>query len=342
MDIFRSSKLGQVFDSTSASYKFYWLWGILDLLGSSKDGVISVQEIYARMAARAYTSVVYFRLRLGTSDKLPEIIEKLQGAGLSATASVDQVYAAAMVHKGLFEGFDPPVPTRLLSPWVSNPSGLRTSKLTTEIIRQANASKDFEEPLPYGFSDTLDRIIVGPRWRAFLLENRVAIEDFIKLRLVCYLEARNPHSSNITQKLALEATRDLKFARDFWARTLEQNRGRLLNIYTGGTLTEPFVVDHFIPFSFVAHDHLWNLIPTDVSSNAAKSDKLPDLAMLLPDYADAHYLGIKSNPSEALEDYCVALRVCRNELSRKSSSELREMFRQVLEPKLAEARSSCF
>lgn len=36
-----------------------------------------------------------------------------------------------------------------------------------------------------------------------------------------------------------------------------------------------FSLDHYLPWSFVAHDRLWNLIPTFPEINSAKSDRLP-------------------------------------------------------------------
>jgi hypothetical protein len=34
-------------------------------------------------------------------------------------------------------------------------------------------------------------------------------------------------------------------------------------------------IDHFIPWSFVMNDELWNLMPMDSSLNSSKSNKLP-------------------------------------------------------------------
>jgi len=35
-------------------------------------------------------------------------------------------------------------------------------------------------------------------------------------------------------------------------------------------------IDHFVPWSYVAHDEMWNLNPTTKSINSFKSNKLPD------------------------------------------------------------------
>lgn len=38
---------------------------------------------------------------------------------------------------------------------------------------------------------------------------------------------------------------------------------------------EKYDVDHFIPWSFVMNDELWNLMPMDSSLNSAKNNRLP-------------------------------------------------------------------
>lgn len=48
-------------------------------------------------------------------------------------------------------------------------------------------------------------------------------------------------------------------------------------IYGGNILTEKDIsIDHFVPWSYVAHDEMWNLNPTTKSINSSKSNNLPD------------------------------------------------------------------
>ena len=35
-------------------------------------------------------------------------------------------------------------------------------------------------------------------------------------------------------------------------------------------------IDHFVPWSYVAHDEMWNLNPTTKTINSSKSNNLPD------------------------------------------------------------------
>ncbi len=48
-------------------------------------------------------------------------------------------------------------------------------------------------------------------------------------------------------------------------------------------------IDHFVPWSFVAHDELWNLHPTTKSINSSKSNHLPDWDIYFPEFARVEY-----------------------------------------------------
>jgi CRISPR/Cas system Type II protein with McrA/HNH and RuvC-like nuclease domain len=48
-------------------------------------------------------------------------------------------------------------------------------------------------------------------------------------------------------------------------------------IYSGKILSEKDIsIDHFVPWSYVAHDEMWNLNPTTKSINSSKSNNLPN------------------------------------------------------------------
>ena len=51
---------------------------------------------------------------------------------------------------------------------------------------------------------------------------------------------------------------------------------RLDNIFERVDLDKDSIsLDHYLPWSFVAHDQLWNLIPTTPSVNSSKSNNIP-------------------------------------------------------------------
>ncbi len=62
------------------------------------------------------------------------------------------------------------------------------------------------------------------------------------------------------------------------------------NIYTEEIMTAGDIsIDHFVPWSYVAHDELWNLVPTTKAVNSSKSNNLPDWDLYFPRLADAEF-----------------------------------------------------
>ena len=118
-----------------------------------------------------------------------------------------------------------------------------------------------------------------------------------------FLQVRNPNVPNIPNKLIKKEERSsLSTQRKFWNTAI--NGGLEVRcLYTNKLLKERnYDLDHFIPWSFVSHDLLWNLMPTD------SSNKLPDLNLYLPKLAEAHQAALRINLEKGklnklLEDY---------------------------------------
>ena len=67
----------------------------------------------------------------------------------------------------------------------------------------------------------------------------------------------------------------LKFQRMVWKALLTEQR--FTCIYSNSPVSPSnFDLDHFIPWSFVCHDQLWNLIPATPNHNSSKGNSLPN------------------------------------------------------------------
>ena len=55
-------------------------------------------------------------------------------------------------------------------------------------------------------------------------------------------------------------------------------------------MPKQYDVDHFIPWSFVMNDELWNLMPMDSSLNSSKSNRLPQWEPFFKKFANNQYL----------------------------------------------------
>ena len=93
--------------------------------------------------------------------------------------------------------------------------------------------------------------------------------------LITYLQRRNPGVPGISDKIYPPQERKLTAATNYWKYMIRRREVR--DIYTGGILTpEDLSIDHFVPWSYVASDELWNLTPTPKSVNSSKSNNLPN------------------------------------------------------------------
>ena len=231
--------------------------------------------------------------------------------------------------KSLLRVFTLNVPFRFLRPWID------TSDDKQMVVR----SQAFENVCLYALKKEENEwwIEINPAWSDYLKENYRILMDFAYWNLTLFLQTRNPNVPNIPNKLIKPEYRDsLTRQRMFW-NTVIQTNGQLTCIYTGRELhVGNYDLDHFIPWSFVSHDLLWNLLPADPSINSSKSNKLPLLDVYLPGLANAHhralctYITLDKNKM-VLEDY-LSLGHTPNELANMNDVHFYEIFYQTFSP----------
>jgi HNH endonuclease len=145
-------------------------------------------------------------------------------------------------------------------------------------------------PAPYRFDTVFGRpraISIGSKWVTFLESNHLPLKAFAQLSLARYFEVRNPGIPGIINKLERPGARKLEKARGFWDTVLEHRPLRC--IYSGDLIQPAYDLDHFLPWSFVTHDLIWNLTPVPRSVNLNKSDAVPRLGLYLAAFVDQHY-----------------------------------------------------
>lgn len=80
-------------------------------------------------------------------------------------------------------------------------------------------------------------------------------------------------------------------------------------------------LDHFVPWSYVAHDELWNLVPTTKSLNSSKSNDLPNWDKFFPLLCEIEYSSYeavwKSEQIHSLFEKCRREHVNSNEALHK-------------------------
>ena len=263
--------LAACFNKTSATYKFYWFLSILNRLEQGET-TITKQHLFADMIAHSWFTVNYFHVSFGKQDKLQQAIQKIKVLeNLTIDADRNHVFKrlTATEYKATLKElwyFNSEVPHRFLSPW-----------FRADDIKHAYAySKTFTNNCPYAVNK--ESITINPTWVNYLKMNAGILKAFCYWHLAVYLQSKNPNVPDIPNKLIKIPTRkSLTEQRKFWDIVIGE-LGGVDCIYTNSRLNiGKYAVEHFIPYAFVSHDLIWNLIPADQSFNSSKSDKLPVL-----------------------------------------------------------------
>ncbi len=295
--------LAACFNNTSATYKYYWLLSIIQEI-ENETLIIPKRNLFARMISNAWFTVNYFHVSFGKQDLIQQTInivndiekilidEKLQSVFQRLTSTKNQITIKQLWH------FNKNVPHWFLSPWFP-----KLDKL--EIY---NASKSFSENCLYSLYN--EHIEVNPVWKNYLISNARVLKDFCYWNLTMFLQAKNPNVPDIPSKLIKPAVRNnlTKQRKQFWDLVIKE-KGHVECIYTGENLTVGnYAIEHFIPYNFVSHDLIWNLIPADKTFNSKKSDKLPPLEKYFDSFFDLQKLaieivGFKAPNNKYLEDY---------------------------------------
>lgn len=266
------SKLASVFNSTSATYKFYWLLSIIELV---EHGFVEIpkEKIFSRMISNSWYTINYFHISFGKQDKFQSAVEEIL---ISEKFTIDEKKENLnftlentknkSTINNLFH-FDKNVPHWFLSPWFSQ-------KNKNEIYI---ASQSFENQCIYALFK--DRIVINPEWTDYLKFNSKILKDFCYWNLALFLQTRNPNIPDIPNKLIKPAVRNglTKQTNEYW-KLVFQELEYINCIFTDEKLTlenKNFALDHFVPYAFVSHDLIWNLIPIEKRFNSSKSDRLP-------------------------------------------------------------------
>lgn len=299
-----TKELNQIYNNTSATYKFYWFISILDILIHEKRRTLSFHEIIVGMIAEAWYPIHYFRLSFGKSDSLYQQIIEIQKVLEIPKDAPKEVVKRMIIKnidspkiKSILRVFTLNVPYRFLSPWIRY-----TTDFEVEFL-----SQNYTNNCIYAiYGSTIE---INPAWETYLNEHYLILRDYTFWNLTFFVQKRNPNVPDIPSKLVKPLLRDsLKRQHQFWDTFMEMN-GSVPCIYTGKKLQkEDYDLDHFIPWSFVSHNLLWNLLPSDSSINSSKSNRLPSLDRYLPSYAKLHHEAIQTiyehTPNtKILEDY---------------------------------------
>jgi hypothetical protein len=327
-------KLAAIFNSTTTTYKYYWFLSILEQIEIGKKE-ITKREIFEGMISQAWYTVHYFHISLGKQDKLQESVEDIrdiENIKINEDRSIIKSKLAQTDNSNtlnLLQHFDANVPHWFLSPWFPS--------CTKNQIYELSCKKNCLSL----YSLYSGKIIINDDWLPYLVSNIGILKSFCYWELANFLQKRNPSVPDITGKLIKPAKRNqLKKQREFWNEVIKEV-GELNCIYKNAPLRiGDYDLDHFVPYSFVSHDLIWNLIPSDSRSNIIKSDKLPPLDIYFESFYSMQSTAVeimreRQPRNKILDDYLSVFPDINNSFTKDG-------FRSVIEPLVQIASNNGF
>ena len=279
----------RLFENKSESYKLFWFQAVLNEVCTGKTD-LRYEDLIDEMIADAWYMVTEYHLNLGPKDNLERLVAYIH----QTTTFLPSVKKSELLGwlsqctdskvRDFKNTLTKNVPYRLQSPFFD---GLQFSKSLNEQAYRINQQKR----LIYYFDKIsgLQTIIhVDPDWAEYLKENQEILRGWIQYSMIIYLQRRNPSVPGISDKLYPPLERKLEKVKKFWR--LLSGLQPIHEIYNGEEITRGNIsIDHFVPWSYVAHDEFWNLHPTTQRINSKKSNNLPDWEHYFPLLAGLEY-----------------------------------------------------
>ena len=284
--------LSRLFDNKSECYKLFWFQVIL---GKVCAGITDIlyEDLIDEMIADAWYMVTEYHLNLGPRDTLEKAVNYIY-----KTTGILPLVKRQEILQWLKQCEDPQVikykrdltlnvPYRLQAPFFEGFDTDAWNCGTKALVERINQQKR----LMYYFdavSGLQTRIHISPDWAVYIKDNQEILRGWIQYNMILYLQRRNPSVPGISDKLFPPQERKLEKVKKYWKLLSEIEPFH--EIYGGIEITKNNIsIDHFVPWSYVAHDEFWNLHPTTRSINSSKSNNLPDWDHYYPLLADLEY-----------------------------------------------------
>lgn len=272
------AEFSHLFDNMSECYKLFWFQALLNLIISGKH-IITYDEMVNEMIADAWYMVSEYRLNLGPSDTLEALVHYIYDTSGMKTNEQKEIIVSYLqttedpeIRKKK-RTLTNEVPYRLQAPFMKFLKGKEWQVSRKELAKKMNEEKRLIYYfLHMGGMDS--QIEINPQWKEYIIKNQEIIRGWLQYNMITYLQRRNPSIPGIINKLNPPRLRKLKNVSKYWK--LVSDVIPLRDIYTDNILeSKSIVIDHFVPWSYVTHDELWNLNPTIQTVNSKKSNNLP-------------------------------------------------------------------
>lgn len=297
------NKLLQVFHRTTNSYKYLFFMAILEILEENnfENLSISFRAITIHMLTIAWYPYKYFRLSFGLSDKIGTKLDQIDLEFASSSIFTNPL-SFFSIKKELLKALSKTnvnlkdlmryVPFRFISPFFEDLIRGEADAKKNLMIEGLSKEKFHEFRPFYKIHIDSEEIVLHQAWKDYFHENYGLVWAFIKWEWLGYMQRNNSSVPNLQSKLFPDQSKNsMKNQIDFWKQVVCFER--FVCIYSKQIINEKnFSLDHFIPWTFVAHNQLWNLIPTPKPVNSSKSNNLPSLSKYFEEYVSMQHRGL--------------------------------------------------
>ena len=289
----------------SYCYKFYWLEALVRLISENVKET-TFDAVIDEMICSAWYTVREFHIHLSGLLADGQVRDGLERAVLKISELSDLPANASRVEikkvikqfstelKAAKEQLTNMVPYRALAGFFTNIVTEAEWSSVRKMVAYIEMVNREQVKLPYTLgngSKLKKEIYFDPDWMKLIQDNTVSILGWIQYEKIKWLQNNNPEVPGLVYKLAPmdDKMRKLNNVRKLWEGILSLSEVR--DVFTDAPVVQKeYDVDHFIPWSFVMNDELWNLMPMDSSLNYSKSNRLPKWDPFFERFARNQYL----------------------------------------------------
>ena len=302
------------YDYLTTSYKLYWFLGVFkEILDGNQ--MINFRRVALRMLASSWYPIIQFKLNFGKMDMLADLANYIHKT-YSIASDVKEIDLINFIDSlrdarvdSSIDKLTNYVPYRLMTPFFSQELARQRDSLKNRMICDLSSKTDTAF---YKIIKDDKLIVVNDAWMYYVVQNQNIIFGWLNYKLIYYLQKKNPSVPAIPFKIRPPYKRDLVGAGKFWEEIIEETH--ITDVYTDLQFNSDSMsslggisVDHFLPWSFVLHDEIWNLVPTFKSVNSSKGNRLPQLDSFLNRFCEIQYLAVTTpthkKHTTLLEDY---------------------------------------
>ena len=250
--------------SKNGTYKFAFARALLEYCAKAEYGKyeISYDFLAEKFLSYYWHQECKFRMRQGFRDDAP--------------LGVIRVIRRAFPDDKYRKYSDIPEKEKAKAIGLIRRSVFGTAKSQTSIVLHAFQSLDgmfMEDKMFYDYDDDMGIVQIKPEAFRFFRENHRALLKAVFWEWVRFLE-------RINNSLPMLAAKIERFIQE--RGSISSFRQQYLNegfgcFYCGCELDEKNIeVDHFLPWSYIFEDEGWNLVPSCMTCNRKKSDRIPE------------------------------------------------------------------